>query len=452
MLKGISIKRLLIGALMLLSGLTAYAAEDTNIVAAAQADDDAGWESVFTPSNQVPFHINLYVKSGLYYEVMETGSYDGMFVTSIFSEKRRLTGRLGAKLSLDGALYHQNGTLPEASSGLSIRKFRVNTYGRAFFLSPITYGLEFGIADGSFFFNDGYIWFHKVPWVQSVKLGIFTSPMSLESLQSSSFIPMMEKASPVTTFAPGDKLGLQLGGPVPGERATFHTGLFSDVVNTENSDSAKNAYRFMARATTLPIFGSGTNASSRFVHFGGSVSYVYSSTEDFRFRSRPESFQAPFLIDTGNLSVGDTLIAALEGATQTGPVLLQSEFFYTDVNDIAGSEGKFWGAYATAGIMLTGETRGYNRSGGHFSGIKPKNKFSFSRRTWGALEWASRFSYTDLTSGSIQGGTMGIISTGINCYLTDRNRLMLDGGGARVRDSSGDSDFYFLQCRLQVEL
>lgn len=452
MLNAYSIKRLLITSLMLLSGWSVYAAEDTNIVAAAQADDSAAWESVFVASNQIPFHINLYMKDGLYYEVMETGSYDSMFVTSIFSEKRRLTGRLGTKLSLDGALYHQNGTLPEASSGLAIRKFRVNTYGRAFFLSPLTYGVEFGIADGSFFFNDGYIWFHKVPWVQSVKIGIFTSPMSLESLQSSSFIPMMEKASPVTTFAPGDKLGLQVGGPIPGERATFHTGAFSDAISTENADSAKSAYRFMARGTVLPIFGSDTNSSPRFIHLGGSISYVHSSRDGFRYRSRPESFQAPFLIDTGELLVGDTLIAAVEGATQTGPVLLQSEFFFTNVSDIDGSAGQFWGAYATAGIMLTGETRGYNRNGGHFSGVRPKNKFSFSRRTWGALEWASRFSYTDLTSGSIQGGTMGIISTGINCYLTERNRLMLNGGAAGVRDPSGDSEFYFIQCRFQVEL
>jgi phosphate-selective porin OprO/OprP len=433
-------------------GLVASGEEDTNVVTAAQVDENAGWESVFTPSNQVPFHINLYMKDGLYYELMESSHYQGAFYTSVFSEKRRLTGRLGAKLSLDGALYKETGNLPEANSGFYIRKFRVNTYGRAFFLSPLTFGLEFGVSDGSFFFNDGYLWFHRVPWIKSVKLGVFTSPMSMESLQSSSYIPLMEKAAPVSAFAPGDKLGIQMGGAVPNERATLYTGVFSDTVDTENTDSAKNAYRFMARSTWLPILGSGTNATSRFVHFGGSFSYVHSSRDDFQFRARPESFQAPFLIDTGKIPVSQTMIGAVEAAMQTGPLLLQSEFFFSDVGDIAGSAGHFWGGYVTAGFMLTGETRAYNRRGGHFSGIKPTRKFSFKKRSWGALEWASRASFTDLSDGSIEGGRMGVISTGLNCYLSERDRIMFNGGAARISDRPEVGDFYFIQCRFQIEL
>lgn len=444
-----------IGSLLVLLGLLigpVKAAEDTNVVAAAKADDSAGWESVFTPSNQIPFYVNLYIKDGFYYEVMESSEYEGSVYTSIFSKKRRLTGRLGAKLFLDGALYKQNGTLPEAESGIYVRKIRLNTYGRAFFLTPMTFGLEFGFADSDFFFNDGYLWFHQVPWIQSVKIGVFTSPMSMESLQSSSSIPMMEQAAPVSAFAPGDKFGLQLGGPLPNERATLYTGFFSDVVDTENSDSAKSAYRAMARTTFLPILGTGTNATKRFVHFGGSFSYVHSSRDDFQFRARPESYQAPFLIDTGKIPVSSTLMLAGEAATQTGPVLIQSEAFLSNVNNIPDSGGNFWGGYVTAGIMLTGETREYNRSAGHFSGIKPLRRFSFKNRTWGALEWASRVSYTDLSDGSVQGGRMSILSTGINCYISARDRFMLNGGAARITDRADVGDFYFIQARLQIEL
>jgi hypothetical protein len=50
-----------------LGGLVVFGAQDSNLVAAVKADGDAGWESVFTPSNQIPFHINLYMKHGLYY-------------------------------------------------------------------------------------------------------------------------------------------------------------------------------------------------------------------------------------------------------------------------------------------------------------------------------------------------------------------------------------------------
>lgn len=65
---------------------------------------------------------------------MEASQYDGTVYTSIFSNKRRLTGRLGAKVFLDGALYDQDGMLPEADWEFCIRKIRLNTYGRAFIL------------------------------------------------------------------------------------------------------------------------------------------------------------------------------------------------------------------------------------------------------------------------------------------------------------------------------
>jgi phosphate-selective porin len=315
----------------------------------------------------------------------------------------------------------------------------------------MTYGLEFGVADGSFFFNDGYLWFHDVPWVDSVKMGVFTAPMSMSSLQSSSSTPLMEKAAPVSAFAPGDKLGVQIGGPVENERATLYGGIFSDVVTTENAASVNDAYRFVGRATYLPFMGSGTNATSRFVHLGASYSYVYTAGDNVQYQARPESYQAPYLVDTGVIPVNSSMISALEAASQTGPLLLQSELFYSRVGELNGSAVEFWGGYFTGSIMLTGETRNYNRSGGYFSGITPSRKFSFKDQTWGALEWASRISYIDLTSKSIDGGKMGIISSELNCYMTASNRIMLDVAAAHVRNSLGDSALYYIQCRFQVE-
>jgi phosphate-selective porin len=442
----------LIGAVLLLCGLSAFGVvEDTNVVAAAQADDSASWESEFSPSNQIPFYINLYENDGFYYEVMEEAGYKGKVVDSIFSEKRRLTGRLGAKLFLDGALYQQNGSLPEAESKIYIRKLRVNTYGRGFFLSPMTYGLEFGVADGSFFFNDGYLWFHEVPWVDSVKMGIFTAPMSMSSLQSSSATPLMEKAAPVSAFAPGDKLGIQLGGPTSNQRSTLYGGIFSDVITTENAASVNDAYRFVGRVTHLPVLGTGTNAAERLVHLGASFSYVYTAGDNVQYQARPESYQAPYLVDTGVIPVNSSMICALEGASQTGPLLLQSELFYSRVGEMNGPQVEFWGGYFTGSIILTGETRNYNRSGGYFSGVTPSRKFSIKERSWGALEWASRISYIDLTSKSIEGGKMAIISSELNCYMTESNRIMFDVAATHVNNQFGNSALYYIQCRFQVE-
>lgn len=410
------------------------------------------YASVTTSSNQIPFYINLYIKNGLYYELVEDSSYDGAIYTSVFSDDAKFTGRLGAKVFLDGALYGQEGNVPDVSNDIGVRKIRVNTYGAGFLLTPITTGLEFGLANGSFFFNDGFIWFHEVPLVKSAKFGVFTAPMSLESLESSSSIPLMEKASAVSAFAPGDKLGMQIGGATDGGSATLYGGAFSDVIDTESADGSRRAYRFVGRATWLPFDSDSSTNKSHRVHLGASVSLMRSSSDGVQFRSRPESYLAPHLIDTGKIYGDYSSIMGLEAAVQTGPMVLKGEFSHTTVDDSLNQTLDFWGTYLSVGIMLTGETRGYNRLGGRFSGITPKRKFSFSERSWGALEWATRASYTDLSDGSVSGGIMGILSTGLNCYLSSRNRIMFDVGAVNVRETLNDGELFYLQSRLQLEL
>ena len=99
-------------------------------------------------------------------------------------------GKLGARLHLDVALYQQGGNLPDVDNDISFRRLLINTYGRGFLFTPLTYGLEFGSSDGSFYLQDGYVWLHEVPYIRSAKLGIFAAPMSMQMIQSSSTKPM----------------------------------------------------------------------------------------------------------------------------------------------------------------------------------------------------------------------------------------------------------------------
>ena len=426
-------------------------AEDTNVVQAAAADESAAWESVFTEEHQVPFHINFYMHDGLYYELMETSEYDAAFYTTIFSEKRRLTGRIGAKIHLDGAVYDQTGMLPPIDNTLAVRRIRVNTFGRAYFLTPLTYGIEFGLADGKFLFNDGYIWFHEVPYISSVRFGIFTAPFSMSALRSSSFSPLMETAAPVSAFAPGDMLGLQLGGAIPNERVTLRGGAFADVNDTENRDASQSYSRFIGRGTWLPFEGGGIDGSSR-VHLGLSGSHMFAKDEGVRYRSRPESYLAPFLIDTGSLGGDRAMILGSEIAWQGGPMLVESEFMFAQADDQLDVIHRFMGGYAQVSFMITGEIRDYIHDAGRFSGVVPGNDFSFKNKTWGAWEWAARYSHTDLNDGSIRGGIMGVASTGLNLYLTARNRLMFDVGYANVDETIQTGELFFIQSRLQIDL
>jgi len=246
-------------------------ADETNLVAAVAKDEDAGWEDVFAETNQIPFYVNLYKRDGLYYELMEAASVREGIYTTLFSEKRRVTGRLGMKLHTDVAVFDENGDVPSSDAGIIIRRFDVNTYGRAFFLSPLTYGVEFGISDSEFYFKNGYVWFHEVPYVESIKLGFFKAPMSMESLQNSTSLMMMEISGPVNAFAPNYKFGTQLGGVNKSRRATAYGGWFADGADTATGDASESSSRVIGRATWLVRDAS--TEDSRLVHFGVSGSH-----------------------------------------------------------------------------------------------------------------------------------------------------------------------------------
>lgn len=446
---------------LLVLGLRAAAeGEDTNIVAAAQTDEDASWESVFTEENRIPFHINLYTKEGLYYEVMETSEYQGAFFTKVFSEKRRVTGRLGMKIHADMAGYYDEGGLEDVEDcDAAFRRFRLNTFGRAYLFSPLTYGLEFGMAAGDFFFNSGYIWFHEVPYISSARFGIFTPPMSMEAMQSSSVTLLMEDAAPVTAFTPGDLLGIQLGGGTLGERATLHAGWFADVGSSENRDESQSYSRLIARLTFLPLDGAKNGGSGALLHTGIGVSHMFIAGDGVRYRARPESYLAPFLVDTGSMEGGRAFLYNAEAAWQHGPLLLQGEFYQTFTDDADNELHTFYGAYFAANFAVTGEQRNYNRQSGIFSKLEPRQDFSFENRTWGALEWSTRVSYTGLSDQEIKGGEMFVASTGLNFYLSGRSRIMLMAGAADVKDAvnpdsglSASGELLFIQSRLQIDL
>jgi phosphate-selective porin OprO/OprP len=434
----------------------AVAVNETNLVKAVQADEEAGgWESIFSKENRSSIRVNFYLKNGLYYEFLKDDPSNRTLLQTVFSEKRRITGKVGVKLQQDAGQFHSTGSLPKLDNETALRRFRLNTYGRTYFVRPITYGVEYGVDDGDYFFNDGYLWFHEIPYIKSLKVGVFKAPVSLEYLQSSSSIPMMERAAPVAAFAPGERVGIQLGGAVLNEQATVFGGAFGATTDDENGDDSNSYSRYIARATWLPVWHPDRE---HFIHVGASINYLFSQGDGVRYRARPESYLAPHLVDTGSLDGDSATSYGIESAWVNGPLSFQGEYFYAAAdntyqeNNISIEETVgFYGGYVLASFFITGESRPYNRSSGTFGRLIPKHNFSFKDRHIGALEWTARASYLDLTDGAVAGGEMAVFSTGLNCYLTARNRLMLMASAADVNKPGSDGELYFIQTRLQLE-
>ena len=439
---------LLITALLVVSSWTLGAESD--VMNSSTTDTNNKWDSHFTESKILPFHINLYSDDGFYYEFVLTRPAGGEIRTTLFSDKKRVSGRVGVKMQVDASVFEQDGDLPEVENDIEVRRLRVFTYGQTFLLSPITYGLKFGITDGAFYLNDGYIWWHDVKFAGSIKVGFFKAPMSLEALEATSATTFMEAASPVNAFAPGYKFGFQLGDAVFNQRATLYGGWYADASNSDTGDASESDTRLIARATHLPIDNK-TAKSPHLVHLGVSGSAMTSTGGGFQYRSRPQNHLAPYLADTGVIDGDRAVVGGAEAAWVKGPLSLQSELLLSTGDDNLGNTFLFGGAYVSGSWVLTGESRRYDRKIGVFKGIEPSRNFSFRNRTWGAWQWAVRASHLDLTDDTIQGGVMDIVSTGLNCYLTDRNRIMLDCGYADIKDSATPGDLLYLQTRFQVE-
>ena len=269
---------------------------------------------------------------------------------------------------------------------------------------------------------------------------------------------MMENAAPVTAFTPGDLLGIQLGGGTLKQRATLHAGWFADVGSSENREGSQSYSRLMARATGLPVDGARDGGTGSLVHLGLGASHMFVAGDGVRYQARPESYLAPVLIDTGSLDGDRAFMYNAEAAWQQGALLVQGEFYQTFSDDEFDDLHTFYGTYIMANVALTGEQRNYNRQSGIFSKVIPRQDFSFKEKTWGALEWSTRISYTDLSDDVVKGGEMFVVSTGLNLYLTERSRIMLMGGVADVNDAQDENgvpangQLYYVQSRLQIDL
>jgi phosphate-selective porin OprO/OprP len=112
--------------------------------------------------------------------------------------------------------------------------------------------------------------------------------------------------------------------------------------------------------------------------------------------------------------------------------------------------------------FLTGEHRGYKKSGGRFTWAEVKKSLDPANGGWGAWQLAARYSGIDLRDSGLNGGVEKNVTVGINWHPFSNTRLMLNYVWADV-DDSGDEDrssfgitnasghAHIIQARAQLE-
>lgn len=393
------------------------------------------------------FDLRVYWERGLNYTVMQRVhiGHEDIFV---FDRDARLTGRIGAKIGVDVAGYFEDGTIPELGTRFGLRRALFYTTGEFRFFYPVLFKFDLGGVGDELYFSDFYFWVRDLPYVGTVKFGQFDAPMSLEALSGSTYSTFMEYGAAVEAFAPGLKVGIQIADHRQDQRATWAVGIFTDGQQPDVGDASDSVLRFTWRATWLPIVPQAVGET--LIHLGASASSVLSSGDRIRYNSRPESYLAPDLVDTGDLDTDDAYPYGIEFAAKRGSATLQFEYLGSllDTNDFG--RAYLDGLYLSGSYFLTGEQRPYDRTVGRMGALVPTHDLDPWEGTWGAWEIAARASWLDLTDEQIRGGRMVIFTGGINWYWNRYVRIVFNANLAHVYSGPDEGHLGILQSRFQL--
>lgn len=359
-----------------------------------------------------------------------------------------LLGNIGFKLHVDAAGYAEGKGVSGINGGIEVRRSFLDVDGTFFNeIWPLSYSFEFGVITGSFYFSEGYLMLKDLPYVGSFKVGQYTAPLSLDALISSRDRTFMEPGSPVAAFSLGVRAGMQIADYLPEHEITYAVGWFADGQDVDVGEASDSLARLAGRMTWMPYED---RATSRLVHLGLGLSYLYSNDGNVRYRSRPESFLAPFVIDTDKIDSRNAAVVGAEAAFVSGPLSGQLEYLHAIADGDDTGNVNFPGVYLSLSSFMTGETRPYRRDQGKFGQVIPIHPLSWRESTWGAFEWAGRYSFTSLDSGPVHGGKMHCVAGGLNWYWNRYIRWQFNYVFSAVDDGVIDGNLHTFQMRFQL--
>ncbi len=263
----------------------------------------------------------------------------------------------------------------------------------------------------------------------TVRVGQWRQPLSMDAQTSVRDLPFLERALPFA-FVPFRQIGAGVYNHSEQWDATWAASVFRVPTDVYGGNIGDNGgFGMASRWTWVPV----SSEDDRFLlHVGGGIATGDPSNDLIRIRNQPEfnvlevggsdivpvgvPSNVPLLVDTGLIPTNYFRILGAELAGVMGSAYFQSEALFSHVDRKDGGVNDFWGAYAQMGYYLTGEVRPYLHNSGVLGRVTPLDPVT-SSSGWGAWEVVVRYSYIDLTSGSVQGNQLAAWSTGVNWYL-----------------------------------
>ncbi|MEO6708805.1 MAG: porin [Planctomycetota bacterium] len=386
--------------------------------------------------------IKTYFKEGLRFETLD----------------KNFTFKLGAKIAFDAGAIHTNHDYEDAFSreedGAKFRMARVSGEGSV--NQSVEYKWQYDFSGGTNNkLKDLYIQFPKFH-LGSLRVGQFKEPMGLEELTGLTNITFMERGAS-DRLNPARNIGVMVSNTCPSKRANWAAGIFREDGSDTGVDTGDGEYALTARFTGTPFMRDETHLMHLGVS-GRSVAvrdnpYVITYTGETTVSLINNLAQFSDNADTANT-------AGLEYAWLNGPLSLQAEYTRTAVDRTDDTWVDLDGYYLFASYFLTpGDSRTYNPTNGTFGRVKVKHPQGKDGGC-GAWEAAVRISSLDLNSeaghtsaGGGDGGRVDSYTAGVNWYLNDYTRVMLNYIRIQPDDNQdGTAGADVLAMRLQIDV
>jgi phosphate-selective porin OprO/OprP len=367
----------------------------------------------------------------------------------------RLRGRFEADaLGITQSLVNER-TVGDLQNATGFRRARLGAQGT--YGDELRWVAEFDFADRDVRFSDVFAGLGGLPVPGELRVGHFREPFGLEGQIGSNYWPFLEPA-PGNCLDPSRNWGVGLYSYLPDETATLAVSVFragSDRVGRQQTDDLALAYT--ARATWL-AYHDGANDPMSLVHVGAAASRRSPPGAVIVFQPEPESSlltagdaPLPPFIRGVTVPAQTVWLGNLELAAAVGPAWTMAEWRTAALDQTGGAGVTLSGWYVSVGYFLTGEHRRYDRPRGTFDGIRVNDPVyradaaaSCAPYGWGAWELVARVAYIDLTdpdlprapSGRPAGDEAWTFTAGVNWYLTDFARVMLDWTRFRTRPAA----------------
>ncbi len=383
---------------------------------------------------------------------------------SLETPKRSLAVHVGYEGQFDAIWYGGMESAVETAvankwtSGIEARRSRLKVEG--FVLRDWFFRARYGWSGlGRPVFQDLFVewaglknmWRDRAP---AVRVGQVKEPITMDWMNGALRTTFAERAMFTTSLVPNRNPGVRIHGTGFKERLTYQAGVFSVNAGSLNEVDEGSGTSFTARLTGLPW--APARHPQHLLHVGLSTSWR-DSVGDLRYRSTPESWRGPAVVDTGTFAADRTRTVAGELFLQRGRFSLLAEGAWTQVQLPGGGTCDYWGAYAHASYFLTSPGVAFNRTFGTLGRVRPKcTVFCKAKSGLGALEIAARYSTLDLGNGPFPGGTARNVTLGLNWYARDNLRVVFNYIHTDVEDAHGvagaDGTMNTLVLRFEYDL